>query len=80
MLFISSGCEKVAYIIWDIETFALNQQSGKGRQVPHLLVAATTCYNFLIGHSKSKFVQRVKGTIKPESVFQIKLGKLTTRM
>ena len=33
---------KSCYIVWDIETFALNQQSGKGRQVPHLLVAATT--------------------------------------
>ena len=39
--------QKSRYIVWDIETFALNQQSGKGRQVPHLLVAATTCYNCL---------------------------------
>ena len=36
--------QKSRYIVWDIETFALNQQSGKGRQVPHLLIAATTCY------------------------------------
>ena len=39
--------QKSRYIVWDIETFALNQQSGKGRQVPHLLIAATTCYNCL---------------------------------
>ncbi len=39
--------QKSRYVVWDIETFALNQQSGKGRQVPHLLVAATTCYNCL---------------------------------
>ena len=34
---------KSRYIVWDIETFALNLTSGKGRQVPHLLIAATTC-------------------------------------
>ena len=39
--------QKSRYIVWDIETFALNQRSGKGRQVPHLLIAATTCYNYL---------------------------------
>ena len=38
---------KSRYIVWDIETFALNQQSGKGRQVPHLLIASTTCYSCL---------------------------------
>ena len=43
------GQQKSRYIVWDIETFALNQQSGKGRQVPHLLIAATTCYNCLNG-------------------------------
>ena len=39
--------QKSRYNVWDIETFALNQQSGKGRQVPHLLVAATISYNCL---------------------------------
>ena len=39
--------QKSHYIVWNIETFALNQQNGKGRQVPHLLIAATTCYNCL---------------------------------
>ena len=39
--------QKSRYIVWDIETFALNQQSGKGRQVPHLLIASTTCFNCL---------------------------------
>ena len=38
---------KSRYIVWDIETFALNLTSGKGWQVPHLLIAATTCYECL---------------------------------
>ena len=71
--------QKSRYIVWDIETFALNQQSGKGRQVPHLLVAATTCYNCLIRpFKKQKFATRVEDTIKPESVFQTRPGKLIT--
>ena len=37
--------QKSRYIVWDIDTFALNQQNGKGRQVPHFLVAAT-CYRY----------------------------------
>ena len=39
--------QKSRYIVWDIETFALNLSSGKGRQVPHLLIAATTCHQCL---------------------------------
>ena len=35
---------KSRYVVWDIESFALDQTSGKGRQVPHLIVAATVCY------------------------------------
>ena len=50
---------KSRYIVWDIETFALNQQSGKGRQVPHLLVAATTCYNCLDRIFKKQFLFNV---------------------
>jgi hypothetical protein len=38
---------KSRYVVWDLETYALNQETGKGRQVPHLLVAATVCYNCL---------------------------------
>jgi hypothetical protein len=39
--------QKSRYIVWDIETFALNQQTGKGQLVPYLLVAATTCLRCL---------------------------------
>ena len=70
--------QKNRYIVWDIETFALNQQSGKGRQVPHLLIAVTTCY--ICYPLKSKFATRVDDIIKPENVFQMKLGKLTIHM
>ena len=45
---------KSRYVVWDIETFALNQQSGKGRQIPHLLIAATTCYRCLDSPFKKK--------------------------
>jgi G:T-mismatch repair DNA endonuclease (very short patch repair protein) len=38
---------KSRYVVWDLETFALNQESGKGRLVPHVLVAATVCYKCL---------------------------------
>ena len=39
--------QKLRYIMWDIETFALNQQTGKGQLVPYLLVAATACHRCL---------------------------------
>jgi hypothetical protein len=32
---------KSRYVVWDLETYALNQETGKGRLVPHMLVAAT---------------------------------------
>ena len=38
---------KSRYIVWDIETFALNQETGKGQQVPHFIAAATTCHRCL---------------------------------
>ena len=73
--------QKSRYIVSDIETFALNQQSGKGRQVPHLLVAATTCYNCLNRPFKKQVCDTCGGHHKtPESVFQTRPGKLITPM
>ena len=71
--------QKSRYIVWDIETFALNQQSGKGRQVPHLLIAATTCYICLNRPFKKQLCATCEGHHKT-SVFQKKPGKLTTLM
>ena len=36
---------KSRYVIWDLEAFALNHETGKGMLVPHFIVAATTCFN-----------------------------------
>jgi hypothetical protein len=52
------GAEKLAadrqrksrYVIWDLETYALNQESGRGRLVPHVLVATTVCFKCLNAH------------------------------
>jgi hypothetical protein len=38
---------KSRYVVWDLETYALNQESGKGRLIPHLLVASTVCFKCL---------------------------------
>jgi hypothetical protein len=38
---------KSRYVVWDIETFVLDQASDKGRLVPHFLSAATVCYKCL---------------------------------
>jgi hypothetical protein len=38
---------KSRYVVYDLETFPLDQESGCERPVIHVLVAATVCYNCL---------------------------------
>jgi hypothetical protein len=35
---------KSRHVVWDLETFPLDQESGCDRAVPHMLVACTMCY------------------------------------
>jgi hypothetical protein len=38
---------KSRYVVWDLETFPLDQERGVGRAVPRMLVACTMCYKCL---------------------------------
>jgi len=53
---------KSRYIVFDLETYALNQATGMGRQVPHVLVAATVCYQCLGSHFRQQKCDHCNGS------------------
>ena len=52
--------QKSRYIVYDIETHVLDTGSGKGRLIPHLLVARTLCFNCMEHQNPTKRVPCTK--------------------